>query len=227
LGSTTNLTDANGILKASYSYDPWGKLLNPIDPLGTKNKYKFTEESLDPGSGLYYFRSRFFDVTSGRFLTRDPLRTFLTGPDSLNKYRYAQDNPIRFTDPSGLTAIDAETSGNTQSTPLLGTSSSWSCPVGCVLSIVDNIGNVLSVARPLSSVATKVGDFYPLYAVPFELGRELANGESRGSALLNVGAKQLLDTGVPLAALRLFGGEADVFASVFLYAFNYGLPTAR
>jgi RHS repeat-associated protein len=99
LGSTASITDGSGVLKATYSYDPWGKLLTAIDPLGTKNKYKFTGEALDPGTGLYYLRSRNYDATSGRFLSRDP------GYVGSNYYSYANGNPTLFKDPSGLSGI--------------------------------------------------------------------------------------------------------------------------
>jgi RHS repeat-associated protein len=108
LGSATSMTDANGSLKANYTYDPWGKLLNPIDPLGTKNKYKFTGESLDPGTQLYFMRARFLDPSIGRFISRDRQSGSILLPASHNKYQYALSNPIIFSDPSGLLSVDAE-----------------------------------------------------------------------------------------------------------------------
>src|SRR5450755_4034859 len=52
----------------SYSYDPWGKMLNPVDPLGSKNALKFSGESLDP-TGLYYLRARYYDPAVGAFIS--------------------------------------------------------------------------------------------------------------------------------------------------------------
>jgi RHS repeat-associated protein len=97
LGSAASLTDATGALKASYSYDPWGKLLVPMDGLGTKEKLKFTGNALDPGTALYYLRARYYDPTIGRFISKDPLAT-------RNPYSYADNNPVLLTDPSGLTS---------------------------------------------------------------------------------------------------------------------------
>jgi RHS repeat-associated protein len=73
LGSSTTLTDATGALKASYSYDPWGQLLASSDPLGTKNKYKFTGQQLDPATGLYFNRARYYDPPHARFQSPDLL----------------------------------------------------------------------------------------------------------------------------------------------------------
>ena len=95
LGSAVGLTDATGALKASYSYDPWGKLLVPIDPLGTKNKLKFTGNALDPGTGFYYLRARYYDPAIGRFINKDPSAAG-------NSYSYGANNPVLLTDPSGL-----------------------------------------------------------------------------------------------------------------------------
>jgi len=43
--------------QAAYAYDAWGKpLLSIPDSVGTKNRFRFTGEALDPGTGLYYLR---------------------------------------------------------------------------------------------------------------------------------------------------------------------------
>lgn len=115
VGSAASLTDATGMLKASYSYDPWGKLLVPIDPLGTKNKYKFTGEALDPGTALYFLHARNYDVTTARFTERDLLPPSVYVPKFQNAYSYVANDPLRLVDPTGLSAVDAEMSG--QSAP--------------------------------------------------------------------------------------------------------------
>jgi RHS repeat-associated protein len=107
VGSTADVTDATDTLKASYTYDPWGKLLNPIDPLGTKDKFKFAGEALDPQTGLYYLRSRYYDPAVGRFISKDPLSGSATAPLSQNRYAYALANPLRYTDTLGLAADPA------------------------------------------------------------------------------------------------------------------------
>ncbi|HLG95951.1 MAG TPA: RHS repeat-associated core domain-containing protein [Bryobacteraceae bacterium] len=111
LGSTANLTDATGALKATYAYDPWGKLNTPIDPLGTKNKYKFTGESLDSNTGLYYLRARFYDPSVGRFIKQDPTPGSPSNPATLNRFVYALNAPMLRRDPSGLSSVDTDTSG--------------------------------------------------------------------------------------------------------------------
>jgi RHS repeat-associated protein len=52
---------------------------------------------LDPETGFQYLRARYYDPTTGQFLTRDPLEAITGQP-----YSYAQDNPVNGTDPTGL-----------------------------------------------------------------------------------------------------------------------------
>ena len=110
LGSTSNLTDPTGALKVNYAYDPWGKLTS-IDTLGTKNKYKFTGEALDPIDGLLFLRARYYDPSVGRFISRDPLLGLIELPSSRNRYQYTLSNPVTLEDPSGLTSIDGNPNG--------------------------------------------------------------------------------------------------------------------
>jgi RHS repeat-associated protein len=97
LGSTSNLTDPAGAQKANYTYEPWGKSTLPLDPVGSKDKYKFTGEALDPNSGLVFLRARYYDPAIGRFISRDALETL-----GINQYQYGLANPTRFADQSGF-----------------------------------------------------------------------------------------------------------------------------
>lgn len=112
LGSAASLTDPSGALKATYAYDPWGKLTTPIDPLGTKNKFKFAGEALDANTGSYFMRARYYDPNSARFTSRDPLLiSRLIYPHS-SVYQYAYDNPLSFRDPTGLIAEPSQSNGS-------------------------------------------------------------------------------------------------------------------
>jgi RHS repeat-associated protein len=50
--------------------------------------------------GLYYYKARMYSPTLGRFLQTDPIGT----KDDLNLYAYVKNNPVNFTDPTGLIA---------------------------------------------------------------------------------------------------------------------------
>jgi len=67
-GSVATVTDPTGKLLENYSYDPWGQMLTVIDPLGTKNKYRFGSEETDPGTGLTYTGREYYNPKWGRSL---------------------------------------------------------------------------------------------------------------------------------------------------------------
>jgi RHS repeat-associated protein len=53
-------------------------------------------------TGLDYFEARYMSSAQGRFTSPDPLGGKLEDPQTLNKYTYARNNPLAFTDPTGL-----------------------------------------------------------------------------------------------------------------------------
>ncbi len=65
------------------------------------NEFTFTGEQTDP-TGLQYLRARYYDPSIGRFWTRDPWPGLAYDPQGQNLYTYAFNNPVKFTDPSGL-----------------------------------------------------------------------------------------------------------------------------
>ena len=97
LGSVRNITDAVGIAVNAYDYDSYGRVEAIVE--GIANPFTFTGREVDAESGLYFYRARYYDPATGRFLKQDPLG-FAAGDPNL--YRYVLNNPVKFTDPSGL-----------------------------------------------------------------------------------------------------------------------------
>jgi RHS repeat-associated protein len=60
--------------------------------------YGFTGRQFEPETGLYYYRNRSYDPSSGRFMTKDPMG--IEGGD-VNLYRYVSNSPFQNTDPHG------------------------------------------------------------------------------------------------------------------------------
>jgi RHS repeat-associated protein len=96
LGSVTSLSDASGSIVNTNTYDSFGKLAASTGTL--VNPFQYTARESDAETGLYYYRARYYDPSTGRFLSEDPVA--FTG--GVNFYRYVHDNPIDVRDPSGL-----------------------------------------------------------------------------------------------------------------------------
>jgi len=106
LGSLTAISDATGNLIESLSYDPWGRRRNP----NNWNDYNVTSTLFDRGFtghehlqqfGLINMNGRVYDPFLARFLSPDP---FVQSPDysqNFNRYSYAFNNPLKYTDPDG------------------------------------------------------------------------------------------------------------------------------
>ncbi len=96
LGSTLALTDSSGSINTSYTYAPFG---NTTVSGGNANPYQFTGREND-GTGLYYYRARYYSPTLQRFISQDPI-DFGGG---INLYAYTLNNPITLRDLLGLCA---------------------------------------------------------------------------------------------------------------------------
>lgn len=109
LGSVTHVATVDGTLLAEYSYDPWGRLRNPetleICTAGSEPELffgrGFTGHEHLTWFGLVNMNARLYDPLLGRFLSPDP---YVQAPDfsqNFNRYSYALNNPLRYTDESG------------------------------------------------------------------------------------------------------------------------------
>jgi RHS repeat-associated protein len=100
--SVSRVVDATASTVASYVYDPYGEQLQP--PTGLDNPYTFDAEQNDPETGLVYLRCRYYDPSTGRFLTQDPDPGNAANPGSFNPYPFAHDDPVNYIDPAGSDA---------------------------------------------------------------------------------------------------------------------------
>ncbi|MFH0736793.1 MAG: RHS repeat-associated core domain-containing protein [bacterium] len=100
LGSVVALIDETGKVATTYEYDPWGQILEINGE--NINPFLFTGREWDEESGLYFYRKRYYDPQTGRFISKDPLLKLLNAPDSVNPYIYVNNNPQSYIDPFGL-----------------------------------------------------------------------------------------------------------------------------
>jgi RHS repeat-associated protein len=127
LGSVSVATDAGGQVLSQQEYDPWGKVRSGGIGQTTLN---YTGQRVD-STGLLYYHARYYDPTLARFVSPDtvvqgstPLMVSFhemstsseeegqAGPinaQSLNRYTYVLDNPLRYGDPSGHRPAEPQT----------------------------------------------------------------------------------------------------------------------
>jgi RHS repeat-associated protein len=98
IGSVRNQADNAGQVLASFSYDAFGRQLSGAAPT-LDDPVRYAGREFDLPGGMGYFRLRLYDPVIGRFLGTDILEPW--------HYRYADNNPLNFVDPSGaLSAVE-------------------------------------------------------------------------------------------------------------------------
>ena len=105
-GNTLALVNSNGEITDSYAYNTFGEVVNRSGT--TPNPFSFLGRFglVDDGNGLLYARMRFYSPWLGRFITKDPLTGVASDSQSLHRYVYALNNPMRFLDYSGLSPLE-------------------------------------------------------------------------------------------------------------------------
>jgi RHS repeat-associated protein len=128
LGSVTASSDGNGNVTRQV-FGPWGQLRAGSGSI-SQTSLNYTGQRLD-ATGLLYYHARYYDPALGRFISPDSVvpgaggltitpsdataaALFAQGskdedghpttpqnPQDLNRYTYANNNPVRYTDPSG------------------------------------------------------------------------------------------------------------------------------
>jgi len=102
LGSVMALVDSTGKIAQRYVYSAYGKtkvLKTHEGAAFIKNPYAYTSRELDEETGDYFYRARYYNPNTGRFLSEDPIG--FRGGDT-NLYRYVSNKPVTLTDPMGL-----------------------------------------------------------------------------------------------------------------------------
>ena len=99
-GDVVMLVDmATGEPAGTYCYDAFGTLISQTG--AADNSILYAGYQYDIETGLYYVNARYYDSTTGRFITEDTYAGQYYDPLSLNRYTYCQNHPLRYTDPSG------------------------------------------------------------------------------------------------------------------------------
>lgn len=220
VGNVRAVTNQAGAVIERHDYLPFGEecttgpcTANPGVSGGVPRK--FTGKERDSETGLDYFGARYYRGNLGRFTTVDPayvLQENLLDPQRWNKYAYARDNPIRYTDPDGKVIFDyQEFKGYLSEAASFGQEGhGYLVPTVAGLAAAGSVANdallVIGVGEAFQAVrasfaagAVARGGIEPVLKGAQGVERSVAAAEARGETI--VGREITVDT--PVARTRI------------------------
>jgi RHS repeat-associated protein len=103
-GSTVAMTGSTGLVTDRFQYGPYGEPLGHTGstdtPFQSNGRYGVQTDL----NGLLYMRARYYDPTIRRFINQDPTLGSIALGITLNRFAFANGNPVSFMDPFGLCA---------------------------------------------------------------------------------------------------------------------------
>ena len=99
-GSVTNILSPAGTVVKGYDYDEFGQSSKKGDD-NFLNEMTFTGSVMDASSGLQYMNARYYQPSTGRFLSQDTYSGNPYDPWTQHLYSYTGNNPVNFIDPTG------------------------------------------------------------------------------------------------------------------------------
>ncbi|MBI5513681.1 MAG: PKD domain-containing protein [Deltaproteobacteria bacterium] len=107
LGHTRLVTDGAGAEVARYAFSAYGE--GTEGATDGASRMRFSGEYLVPELGLYFLRARFYDATTGRFITPDSLPQNTEDLSGFNPYHFAGGDPVNYRDPTGQMSLGSMT----------------------------------------------------------------------------------------------------------------------
>ena len=105
-GSTVAITDSTGTVIDTFAYDSYGNVISRTGTTDAIFLYNGEYGVITDSNGLLYMRARYYDPELRRFVNADILMGDINNSSTLNRYAYANGNPISNIDPFGL-AVDS------------------------------------------------------------------------------------------------------------------------
>ena len=185
IGTIRDLIDNTGTLANHIKYDSFGNLLSQTN-LAATSRYLFTGRELDDETGQYYYRARYYDSATGRFLSTDPI--FQT-----NLYEYAANNPLQFVDPSGAAIVTGAIVGASAGAVV-------GAALGCLATLAAGCAPGAAVGAVIGGAVGAGGGAAVAYAIE-EPERKIS------LASANPGLRKIAITKNPPGAPNLIGGS--------------------
>jgi RHS repeat-associated protein len=242
LGSSNVITNSTGQLVELAEHTPYGALARREGSVNVPQK--FTGQRLDPETGLHFYQARYYDAALGRFISADTIVQAPSDPQTLNRYSYVRNNPLRYVDPSGhlwfLPAIFAaiKVIVSTVVSFAIAHPVAFSAIVGGVSNVAGNASQIHSFGSFVSYAAvgaassaigawTGMQTFGPLSGAFGKLFGGMASAGLGGLTGGFVGgAGNALNAGASLAQAAAMGVQSAVIAgltSAALFGTTYGI----
>ena len=103
-GSTVAITDASGNITDTFAYDTYGKLISRTGTSPVIFGYNGRDGVVTDDNGLIYMRARYYSPEMKRFINADIVAGAISNAITLNRFAYANGNPVSLVDPLGLSA---------------------------------------------------------------------------------------------------------------------------
>ena len=112
-GSTVAITDATGNITDTFAYDTYGKLISRTGTSEVIFCYNGRDGVVTDANGLIYMRARYYSPEMKRFINADIIAGEISNAITLNRFAYANGNPVSLIDPFGLAAQNKDGSSKT------------------------------------------------------------------------------------------------------------------
>ena len=103
-GSAIAMTDECGDITDTFAYDTYGKLISRMGTSEVIFGYNGRDGVVTDADGLIYMRARYYSPDMKRFVNADIVAGAISNAITLNRFAYANGNPVSFVDPFGLSA---------------------------------------------------------------------------------------------------------------------------
>ena len=109
-GSTVAITDEDGKITDTFAYDTYGNLIARTGDSFVIFGYNGRDGVVTDKNGLIYMRARYYAPKFRRFVNADIVTGKISNAVTLNRYAYANGNPVSNIDPFGAASESAENS---------------------------------------------------------------------------------------------------------------------
>ena len=205
-GNVVRIVNSSRSVVASYTYDPWGKIISSSGTLADINPLRYRGYYYDSETGFYYLQSRYYDPEIGRFINADSYAsTDATGLLSTNMFAYCENDPVNGSDPNGEwihIAIGSAMGAVTSIITGYASAKQAGKDYSLFMAVTDGLSGAASGALAASGVGM-VGQIIGNAAI--EVTKGIVNGQSS--------ANEIIENAISGGANGLIGGKGASYGN--------------